>query len=62
MIENKVVAIKGASIGIGEATARYLAARGAKLMLGARGENALRKRRSRRSWTDCGKKSPAHSA
>ena len=43
MIENKVVAITGASSGIGEATARYLAARGAKLVLGARNENSLQK-------------------
>jgi NADP-dependent 3-hydroxy acid dehydrogenase YdfG len=43
MIENKVVAITGASSGIGEATARYLATRGAKLMLGARSEDALQK-------------------
>ena len=35
-IQDKVVAITGASSGIGEATARLLAARGARLMLGAR--------------------------
>jgi NADP-dependent 3-hydroxy acid dehydrogenase YdfG len=35
-IEGKVIAITGASSGIGEATARLLAARGAQVMLGAR--------------------------
>lgn len=35
-IQAKVVAITGASSGIGEATARLLAARGAKVVLGAR--------------------------
>ncbi len=35
-IENKVVAITGASSGIGEAIARYLAAQGAKIVMGAR--------------------------
>jgi len=35
-IAGKVVVITGASSGLGEATARYLAARGAKLTLGAR--------------------------
>ena len=35
-IAGKVVAITGASSGIGEATARLLAERGAKVMLGAR--------------------------
>ena len=35
-IEGKVVAITGASSGIGEATARLLAGRGAKVVLGAR--------------------------
>jgi NADP-dependent 3-hydroxy acid dehydrogenase YdfG len=35
-IENKVVVITGASSGIGETTARHLAAEGARLVLGAR--------------------------
>lgn len=40
-IAGKVVAITGASSGIGEATALLLAARGAKVVLGARGVDRL---------------------
>ena len=41
-IEGKVVAITGASSGIGEATALLLAERGAKVVLGARGSDRLK--------------------
>ena len=40
-IEDKVVAVTGASSGIGEATALLLAGRGAKVVLGARGSDRL---------------------
>ncbi|HSX64147.1 MAG TPA: SDR family oxidoreductase [Pseudoxanthomonas sp.] len=42
-IEGKVVAITGASSGIGEATARWLAQRGARVVLGARRIDRLQK-------------------
>lgn len=42
MIKDKVVIITGASSGIGEATAKLLARKGAKLVLGARREDKLK--------------------
>ena len=42
MIKDKVVIITGASSGIGEATAKLLASKGAKVLLGARREQQLR--------------------
>jgi NADP-dependent 3-hydroxy acid dehydrogenase YdfG len=41
-IKGKVVVLTGASSGIGEATALLLAERGAKVVLGARGQNRLK--------------------
>jgi NADP-dependent 3-hydroxy acid dehydrogenase YdfG len=46
-IQGKVVAITGASSGIGEATALLLAERGAKVVLGARGVERLEDLRAR---------------
>lgn len=42
MIKDKVVVITGASSGIGEATAKLLASRGARVALGARREDRLK--------------------
>ena len=42
MIKDKVVIITGASSGIGEATAKLLATKGAKVVLGARREDRLK--------------------
>src|SRR5438094_4471847 len=42
MIKDKVVIITGASAGIGEASAKLLAANGAKVVLGARREEQLK--------------------
>src|SRR5205085_11449275 len=42
MIKNKVVVITGASSGIGAATAKLLASKGAKVVLGARREDKLK--------------------
>lgn len=42
-VQDKVVIITGASSGLGEETARMLAAKGAKLMLAARREDRLKK-------------------
>jgi NADP-dependent 3-hydroxy acid dehydrogenase YdfG len=41
-IKDKVVIITGASSGIGEATAKLLASKGAKVVLGARREDKLK--------------------
>ena len=43
MIKDKVVIITGASSGIGEASAKLLASKGAKVVLGARREDKLKK-------------------
>jgi NADP-dependent 3-hydroxy acid dehydrogenase YdfG len=52
-IDGKVVAITGASSGIGEATASLLAERGAKLVLGARNPDTLNALVERLSTAGC---------
>lgn len=42
-VEEKIVILTGASSGIGEATAKVLANKGAKVVLAARREERLRK-------------------
>lgn len=42
-IKNKVIVITGASSGLGEATSKYLAERGAFIVIGARREDKLKK-------------------
>ena len=41
-IEDKVIVITGASSGIGQATAKYLASKGAKVVMGARRVDRLK--------------------
>lgn len=45
-VEEKIVILTGASSGIGEATAKVLANKGAKVVLAARREERLRKLKS----------------
>ena len=56
-IEGKVVVITGASSGLGEATARYLSAQGASVVLGARRVDRLQS--SANELTDRGGKALA---
>ena len=55
MIKDKVVIITGASSGIGEATAKLLASKGAKVVLGARREEAEADRRCDREGRRSGR-------
>lgn len=50
MIKDKVIIITGASSGIGEATAKLLASQGAKLVLGARREDNLKRITNEITW------------
>jgi len=52
-IQGKVVIITGSSCGIGEATAKELAAKGAKLVLAARREDRLPTRWGARNHAVC---------